>query len=168
MVESSSGRIGNVAGAVVASHADPGAAVGAARTLAGLFEDVVWVGSDPPADVPGRRAPDVAGPAGALRDIASALAAAPVERVLVVCARRARVAPDLLLALVAWPEADVVVPAAIDALPPPIALYRHEPTLRLIRTQLAADARDARDLFAALEQRSVASDALPDSGTSAR
>jgi molybdopterin-guanine dinucleotide biosynthesis protein A len=162
VAELASGRIASVAGAVIERSDDPRGATGTARLLAALFEDVVWVGGDRPAEAPCRRATDVAGAAGDLRDIASALAAAQTERVLVVCAARARVTPDLLLALVAWPEADVVVPGTIAAAPPPVALYRREPTLRLIATQLAEDRCDARALFGALECHCVAPEVLPD------
>ena len=100
----------NVAAAVIPGAAPaPGearAAAQIARRLASLFEEVVCVGSEPPADTRGRRACEVDGPPGVLRDIASALAAASAERVLVVTAGAEGVSPDLLLALVAWPEAE--------------------------------------------------------------
>jgi len=158
-----SGRIATVAGAVIAKPGgDDREAARAARLLATLFQEVVWVGAEPPAGAPCRRADRVAGPAGDLCDLASALAAAAAERVLVVYAGCARVTPDLLLALVAWPEADVVAPEFLADAPPPIALYRREPALRVLRTQLEDGRSGARAVFDALDSRVVDADALPD------
>jgi molybdopterin-guanine dinucleotide biosynthesis protein A len=83
-----------------------------ARRLARLFEEVLLVGGDPPADTPGRRVPDPPGPACALRGVLGALAAARGDRVLVLATDLPLVNDALLLALVAWPEADAVVPRA--------------------------------------------------------
>src|SRR5262245_12769728 len=97
-----------------------------ARCLALLCEDVVLVGGDPPADAPGRRAGDGPGPRCALRGVVSALATARAERVLVVATDLPFVTPELLLALIAWPEADAVVPRTADGVHPLCALYRRE------------------------------------------
>ena len=88
MVERADGRLANVAGAVIPG-ADAGppaagearAAARIARRLAMLFEEVICVGSEPPADTGARRADEVDGPPSVLRDIGSALAAATAERV---------------------------------------------------------------------------------------
>jgi molybdopterin-guanine dinucleotide biosynthesis protein A len=158
-----SGRIATVAGAVIAKPGgDDREAARVARLLATLFQEVVWVGAEPPADAPCRRADRVAGPAGDSRDLATALAAAAAERVLVICAGCARVTPDLLLALVAWPEADVVAPGVIADTAPPIALYRREPALRLLRAQLEDGRSGARAVFGALDSRVVDAEALRD------
>lgn len=172
MTDRPDGRLATVAGAVIPGWAlesgagrtapeDGRAAAQIVRLLASLFEEVVWVGGDPPAEVAGRRAAAVDGPPGLLRDIGSALAAAAAERVLVVAADGADVSPDLLLALVAWPEADAVAPRPTGSGLPPCVLYRREPALRAARAQLAAGRDDPRDLFEALDTAYVGADALP-------
>jgi molybdopterin-guanine dinucleotide biosynthesis protein A len=112
------------------------AAVRLARLLAGLFDDVLLVGGDPPAAAPGRRVPDREGPRCALRGLASALAAAREERVLVLATDLMAMTPDLLLALVAYPVADAVVPRAGGVAQPLCALYRREPALAAARRSL--------------------------------
>jgi molybdopterin-guanine dinucleotide biosynthesis protein A len=88
------------------------AATRLAQRLARLFEDVLLVGGEPPADAPGRRIADPEGPACALRGIVGALEAARAERVLVLATDLPLVSDALLLALVAWPEACAVAPRA--------------------------------------------------------
>jgi molybdopterin-guanine dinucleotide biosynthesis protein A len=110
-----------------------------ARCLAQLCEDVVLVGGDPPPDAPGRRAPDGDGPRSALRGLVAALDATRAERVLVVATDLPFVTPDLLLALVAWPEADAVVPRTADGIHPLCALYRRETALAVARRNLAGE-----------------------------
>ena len=110
----------------------------AARLLAALFDDVLLVGGSPPPGAPGRRVPDPEGPRCALRGLVGALAAAEAPRVLVVATDRPFVTPDLLLALVAWPEADAVVPRTPDGAHPLCALYAREAVLPVARANLAA------------------------------
>jgi molybdopterin-guanine dinucleotide biosynthesis protein A len=143
-------RFANVAGAVLTGGASArmgsdkaalaiggvASATRVARCLALLCEDVVLVGGDPPPDAPGRRAPDGDGPRSALRGLVAALAATRAERVLVVATDLPFVTPDLLLALVAWPEADVVVPRTADGIHPLCALYRRESALAVARRHL--------------------------------
>ena len=120
------GRIGNVAGAVLLGGASrrmgrdkaalavagvPGA-TRTARLLDNLFDEVLLVGGAAPEDCPGRHVPDEPGPRCALRGLATALAAASAPRVFVVATDMPLLTPDLVLALVAWPEADAVVPRA--------------------------------------------------------
>jgi len=133
-----------------------------ARLLAGFFEEVLLVGGDPPAEAPGRRVGDVEGPRCGLRGLVSALEAAAGERVLVVATDLLLVTPDLLLALVAWPEADAVVPRTSAGSHPLCALYRRDPVLSVARSRLAAgdlglqallDATDTRFLDAAEVER---------------
>ena len=81
---------------------------------------------------------------------------------VVIRAGCARVTPDLLLALVAWPEADVVAPGVIADAPPPVALYRREPALRLLRTQLDDGDSGARAVFSTLDSCVVDAEVLPD------
>lgn len=97
-----------------------------ARGLAMLFEDVMLVGGDPPADAPGRRVPDPPGPPGALRGLVGAFDAARTPRVLVVATDLLGLTPDLVLGLVAAGDADAVVPRQGGRLHPLCALYRCE------------------------------------------
>jgi molybdopterin-guanine dinucleotide biosynthesis protein A len=127
------------------------AATRIALLLDGLFDDVLLVGGDPPGDAPGRRCPDGDGPACALRGLTTALAAASCERVLVVATDLPLVSADLLLALVAWPEADAVLPRDGDGLQPLCALYRREAVLPLARARLAAGDLALRGLIDAVE-----------------
>ena len=159
-----SGRFANVAGAVLTGGASArmgsdkaalaiggvASATRVARCLALLCEDVVLVGGDPPADAPGRRAPDGDGPRSALRGLVAALEATRAERVLVVATDLPFVTPDLLLALIAWPEADAVVPRTADGIHPLCAVYRRERTLAAARTNLAAERLALSALLGAL------------------
>jgi molybdopterin-guanine dinucleotide biosynthesis protein A len=147
------GRFGNVAGAVLVggastrmgedkSRATLGGvplATRVARTLEDVVEDLILVGGDPPPDAPGRRVPDGAGPQCALRGLVAALSAVETERLLVVATDLPLVTPALLLALLAAPDADAVVPAPPDGLQPLCAVYRTAPTLERARANLAAE-----------------------------
>jgi molybdopterin-guanine dinucleotide biosynthesis protein A len=113
------------------------AAVRLASLLSSLFDDVLLVGGDPPAGAPGRRVPDVEGPRCALRGVATALAGAREERVLVLATDLMAMTPDLLLALVAYPDADAVVPRAGGIAQPLCAIYRRAPALAAARRSLA-------------------------------
>lgn len=131
-----------------------------ARLLADHFEDVVLVGGAPPADAPGRRVADPEGPRCALRGLVGALAAARAERVLVVATDLPLLEPELLLALVAWPEADVVLPQVGGRLEPLCALWAREPALRAAREHLAAGRLALRELAGALRHELLAGDDL--------
>ena len=122
-----------------------------ARLLATLFEEVLLVGDNPPADAPGRRVPDVEGPPCPLRGLVSALEAADAERVLVVAGDLPLVNADLLLALFAWPEADAVVPRTGDGAHPLCALYRREAVFAVARSRLAAGDLKLHDLLDVLD-----------------
>ena len=164
-MKSREGRFGNVAAAVLVggastrmgedkSHATLGGvplATRIARTLDALVEDLVLVGGDPPADAPGRRVPDGSGPPCALRGLVAALAAVETERLLVVATDLPFVTPALLLALLAAPAADAVVPAPPDGLQPLCALYRVAPTLERARANLDAGRLALHSLLDALE-----------------
>lgn len=117
------------------------------RTLSDLFDEVLLVGGDPPPGAFGRPVPDVAGPRCALRGLVSALCATECERVLVVATDLPFMTSDVLLALVAWPEADAVVPRDANGPHPLCALYRREAVLARARENLAANRLALRDLL---------------------
>jgi molybdopterin-guanine dinucleotide biosynthesis protein A len=108
------------------------------RLLGGLFEELLIVGGDPPAEAPGRRVADPEGPVCALRGLVAALEAARAPRVLVVATDLPLLTADLVLALVAWPEADAVVPLDARGLHPLCAIYRRETLLPPAREHLEA------------------------------
>lgn len=180
----STGRIVNIAAAVLVGGASNrmgedkarrhfrgvAAATRASRLLASLFDDVLLVGGDPPDDAVGRRVADVAGPRCALRGVVSALEAARAERVLVVATDLLLLGPELLLALVAWPVADVVMPRhAGGRIDPLCALWHRERTLELARVRLAAEQVPMHELVSALDARFIESAdlaAIDPSGTS--
>jgi molybdopterin-guanine dinucleotide biosynthesis protein A len=126
-----------------------------ARLLADHFEDVLLVGGEPPADAPGRRLPDPEGPRSALRGLVGALAAARGSRVLVVATDLPLLGPELLLALVAWPEADVVLPRLDGRFEPLCALWSREAALREARARLAAGRLALHELVAALRHEAL-------------
>lgn len=160
-------RFANVAGAVLTGGASSrmgrdkaslevdgvSCATRVARRLAAHCEDVVLVGGEPPADAPGRRVADVDGPRCALRGLVGALEACTTERVLVVATDIPFAGDALLLALIAWPVADAVVPrddAGTHAL---CAIYRREPVLAVARRLLAEERLAMRALLEAVETR---------------
>jgi len=126
------------------------AAVRLAERLALLCEEVLLVGGEPPESAPGRRVPDPEGPRCALRGLVGALEAAREERVLVLATDLLGVTPELLLALIAAPEADVVAPRTERGPEPLCALYRREPALREARARLAAGQLALHELLGAL------------------
>jgi len=113
------------------------AATRMARRLVRIFEEVLLVGGNPPADTPGRRVPDPPGPACALRGILGALEAARAERVLVLATDLPLVDDALLLALVAWPDADAVAPRAGEGRHALCALLARERVLPVAKRRLA-------------------------------
>jgi molybdopterin-guanine dinucleotide biosynthesis protein A len=129
------------------------AAVRLAKLLASLFEDVLLVGGEAPVAAPGRRVADVAGPRCALRGLATALGAAREERVLVLATDLMAMTPDVLLALVAYPEADAVVPRQGGFPQPLCALYRRAPALAAAERALASDTLALRRVLAQLNVR---------------
>ena len=148
---SSEGRIASVTAALLLGGASsrmgrdkahlPLEGVAAATRLASmlgdLFEEVLLVGGDSPPDAPGRTVPDPEGPRSALRGLVGALEAASAERVLVVATDLMTLSTPLLLALLAFPEADAVVPRSGARVHPLCALYRREPVRSLARQRLA-------------------------------
>jgi molybdopterin-guanine dinucleotide biosynthesis protein A len=129
------------------------AATRTSRLLAGFFEDVLLVGGDPPEDALGRRVPDVRGPRCALRGVVTALEAVRTDHVLVVATDLPLLTPDLLLALVAFPEADAVVPRDASGRHPLCALYRRAPALEQARSLLREERLAMSHLLDALDTR---------------
>jgi molybdopterin-guanine dinucleotide biosynthesis protein A len=132
----------------------------AARLLAGLFSETLLVGGDPEPTAPGRRISDPSGPACALRGVVGALAAATSERVLVVATDLPFVSEDLLLALTAWPESDVVVPTDDAGDHPLCAIYRRDVCLPIALAHLESDRLSLRDLLAAVDSDRVSLEQL--------
>jgi molybdopterin-guanine dinucleotide biosynthesis protein A len=147
------GRIANVAGALLVGgeSARIASATRAARLLDSLFEEVLLVGGELPADAPGRRVPDPDGPRCALRGLVGALDAARAERVLVVATDLPRLTAELLLALVAWPEAAVVAPRAAGRLELLCAIYARDAVLPRARERLASGRLALHELVGELE-----------------
>lgn len=133
------------------SVASSAAATRIAQLLGTLFEDVLLVGDGAPHGAPGRRVEDRAGPASALRGLVTALEAAGAPRVLVVRCDLANLSPDILLALVAWPEADAVVPRDRRGDHPLCAIYARDAVLPPARAALAARDLELSSLLAAVE-----------------
>jgi molybdopterin-guanine dinucleotide biosynthesis protein A len=127
------------------------AATRVARVLASLFDELLLVGGSAPPDAPGRFVPDVEGPRCALRGLVSALEASDAPRVLVVATDLPLLTADLALALVAWPEADAVVPRSADGVHPLCALYARDAVLPLARANLASGRLAVSALLAAVE-----------------
>jgi molybdopterin-guanine dinucleotide biosynthesis protein A len=122
-----------------------------ARACEELFDDVLLVGGDPPVGTPGRRIPDPPGPPSPLRGFVGALEAARAERVLVLATDLLLVTPDLLLALVAWPEAAAVVPRPEEGSQPLCALYQRDAVLPIAKRRLGSGDLSLRGLLDAIE-----------------
>lgn len=164
MAAAGEGRIATVAGAVLVGGASSrmgrdkahvriagaSCATRVGRLLASLFEEVLLVGGDPPGDAPGRRVPDPAGPVCALRGLVAALEAARSPRVLVAATDLPLLTPELLLALVAWPEAQAVVPRSRRGAQPLCALYARDAVLPVARERLGSGRLKLHELLAAV------------------
>jgi len=118
-----------------------------AGLLASLFSETLLVGGEPQSVAPGRRVSDPAGPACALRGLVGALEAATSPRVLIVATDLPFLGEDLLLALTAWPESDIVVPTDAERAHPLCAIYRREVCLPVARAQLDSDQLSLRSLL---------------------
>lgn len=168
------GRLGNVAAALLLGGASRRmgrdkahmtlAGVAFATRLAKLLDSIseeLWlVGGEPPPEAPGRRVPDPAGPRCALRGLVAALETSAAERVLVVATDLPLLTADLLLGLVAWPEADAVVPKDAEAAQPLCALYRRAAVLPVAAQRLAAGELALQGVLDAVQTSYVAGDAL--------
>ncbi len=159
------GRFANVAAAVLLGgrslrmHRDKASSsiggvrndVRMTRIVSGLCHEVLLVGGDPPDELPGLRVEDPDGPACSLRGLVAGLAAAQAPRLLVVATDLPLLTLDLLLALVAWPEADVVVPQTLDGIHPLCAIYRKETVLPVALGRLERGALKLRDVLDAVD-----------------
>jgi hypothetical protein len=130
-------RIANVSAALLIGFDGTrmeGLRSGRARSLAALmaqlFEDTLQVGDpasvgeSPPAALSGRRVPCRRDRRDVVTGVAAAIAAARGERVIVVGEGDPWGTAELLLALVAWPEVAVVMPADEAGSSPQRAIYR--------------------------------------------
>ena len=160
MSEPLTSRFATVSAAILLGGGGAPDATRLAARLARLFEDVMLVGGPPSAQLGARHVPDVDGPACALRGVVSALAAARGERVLVVAGDLPAPAPELLLALVAWPEADLVWPRTPSGLQPLCGLYRRDAALEVARRRLAEGRLTLHELTSALETAELGPDEL--------
>ncbi len=131
------------AGTSLAAHA--------ANQLATLFEDVLIVGGPKRPSLPGRHVEDPVGPQCPLRGIVAALEAARETRVLIVAVDLPLLPPDLVLALTAWPEAELVAPRRNGRIEGLCAIYSRDRVLPPAREQLHAKRLELRDLLAGLE-----------------
>jgi len=136
------------------------AATRMASRLARIFEEVLLVGGEPPDDAPGRRVPDPPGPACALRGLLGALEAARGERVLVLATDLPLLGDALLLALVAWPEADAVVPRVREGRHALCALLARERVLPVAKRRFAAGELALHGLFSEVGTAWVEGEAL--------
>lgn len=127
----------------------------AANLLAGLFSETLLVGGDPESLAPGRRVSDSSGPGCALRGLVGALEAATSPRVVVVATDLPFLSDDLLLALTAWPESDVVVPVDAHGTHPLCAIYRREICLPVAGRNLESGRLSLRDLLADVDSDHV-------------
>lgn len=150
------GRLANVSAALIVPGAEhPEVEVRRmaerARLLERLFEDVVFVGADLPFEVTGRVVAPDPGERSALRDLATGLAEAREEQVLVLAAELACVTPDLLLALIAWPDHDLVAPRMGSAIQPLCGLYRRDPALQAARRAIQREESNLLSLLTELD-----------------
>lgn len=150
-MSSDSRRWTGVSLAVLCGGEAPFPPVPAPAWLCELFEDVMWVGPIPEPQLPGRCVPDPPGPACSLRGLLGGLDAAREERILVLGGRRRSLSPDLVLALLAAPDADAVVPRSAAGAEPLCALYRREPVRTLARTRLREGPFAMSDFLAELD-----------------
>lgn len=144
------------------SHVELGGAPAATHLsgqLHALCDDVLLVGGAPPEGAPGRPVADPPGPSSALRGLVGALRAAEHPKVLVVATDYLGLDLPFLLALLAVPEADAVVPRD-ENLHPLCAVYRREAALAVADEALGAGRLRLDGVLEALETRYFAGEAL--------
>ena len=153
--EAVEGRLANVSGVVSCGVRAPAARV---ASLTGLLlrvcGEVLVVGAD--AAPPARAVMGAGG--SALGRLVAALEATQAERVLWVEATAPPPSPALLLALIAWPESDAVIPAraaGTDAAAPVCAIVRRESVLARARECLATGEGTLEGLLARIGPSAV-------------
>ena len=111
-------------------------AIGLAARMARIFEDTLWVGDRPPECLSARavfcpedRRDFVAG-------VAAAIEAARGDRVIVVAGGDERASAELLLSLVAWPEAAIVMLSDPEGTGPCPMICRREDLMARARNVL--------------------------------
>ncbi len=168
------GRLANVSAAVLVGGASSRmgrdkarlaiAGVACATRIASLldelFEDLLLVGGDPPEEAPGRRVPDVTGPSCGLRGVVGALESAREERVLLVATDLPLLTPDLLLALIAWPEVDALVARDAHGRQPLCGIYRKRSALAAERERLSQGKLALAGWLDALDAHSLPTDVM--------
>lgn len=108
--------------------------------MAQIFEDTLWVGDAPPAALPVRHVFCREDRRHFVTGVAAAIEAASGDRVIVVGEGDEMASAELLLSLVAWPEAAIVMPsdpAGVHSLP---VIYRRDDLLARAREALARPA----------------------------
>lgn len=138
-------RMGDDKSRVVLGGVPLGARV--AGVLGDIFEDVAWVGGEPPAFPSLRYVADGPGSPSALRGLVAALEAARAPRLVVVATDLALVTPALLLGLLAAPQADVVAPVNDEGPQPLCAIYRVDVALEVASRRLQAGRLSLRGLL---------------------
>ena len=137
------GRLSNVSGVVTGGSRDADTSVTALRAL---LERVCQ-------DVVVRRSGPNESPLSAL---VAVLEMSEAERVLVLDARAPAASPELVFALVAWPECPIVHPAGSWS----SAIYLRESVLPVARDSLAAGSTEGAALTATLEVSELDGDDL--------
>lgn len=148
-------RLGGLAGGlwVREEPTEPAAQAGGnrelARTLDEFCETVLWSGGEPPPGGPGRRVAEEEGSPGALRALASILAASEFDRVLFVSLCDTEL--ERLLALVAYPHHDLVGYRSGRGQPIGALLCMRETVLAEARRQLSRGRADLESVLPALD-----------------
>lgn len=124
-----------------------------------LFEDVLLVGGSPGAAVRGRRVADPPGEQSALRGLVAALAAATSEHVFVVATDLPLLTHESVLALIAWPRAQAVVPRTEVGTHPLCAICERASVLEKARANLQAGKLPLRNLLDELQTTYVDAEA---------
>jgi len=128
--------------------------------LAEYFEEVYLVGGNPPVDAIGTFVADAEGPQCPLRGLVAVLETARAPRVLILATDMPLVSPELVLALTALPEADIVLPRSPRGLQPLCAIYRRKTILPLAKRRLASGLLALHGLLEGVEVCEFAPDQL--------
>jgi hypothetical protein len=137
------GRWGNVSAAVLFGKVSGGAShqldsTGLVQQVASLFSETLLIGGTPGPSSLGRCVEVPAGRGSVLEQTLLALDIATTERVLVLVPRENSTPLDLVMALLAWPEADAVLPADQREDDSLCAIYRRGSALAAARCRVEA------------------------------